>query len=92
MKPIPYTDKIKSKGFFFQASAMSSMLQCFILIILIVSGNGNWEKIGERILNKISMLQYMHVVILFIRILNNDFTKESLKINVSEFVTVILFI
>ena len=71
---------------------MSSMLQCFILIILIVSGNGNWEKIGERILNKISMLQYMHVVILFIRILKNDFTKESLKINVSEFVTVILFI
>ena len=38
------------------------------------------------------MLQYMHVVILFIRILKNDFTKESLKINVSEFVTVILFI
>lgn len=33
---------------------MSSILHTCILIILIVSVNGNWEKIGERILNKIS--------------------------------------
>ena len=35
---------------------MSSILHSCVLIILIVSVNGNWEKIGERILNKISKL------------------------------------
>ena len=35
-------------------AAMSSILRTCILIILIVSVRGNWEKIGERILNKIS--------------------------------------
>jgi len=34
-------------------STMSSMLHTCILILLIVSVNGNWEKIGERIYNKI---------------------------------------
>ena len=37
-------------------STMSSILHSCVLIILIVSVNGNWEKIGERILNKISKL------------------------------------
>ena len=33
---------------------MSSILRTCILVVLIVSVRGNWEAIGERILNKIS--------------------------------------
>ena len=40
---------------------MSSILHTCILIILIVSVNGNWEKIGERILNKISRFPFPEI-------------------------------